>query len=239
MQHGATPRVWHDRAPAAASWRQYVLAQLATEAATLPPHSLRLFPQLLEAWAGREARMAPYEAPLAQGAQMPPGCQRLRTSPSLGELTATAFAVVSDATQCNHGRQFAAWLGLVSRPHRTGGKPRLLGSSNHGDSSLRQPVGHGAQVSALGDLGLDGDRAGLAGSGSLRRRAEERAERSVDVQAFCCRMPGEWSEEGTGQTSVPSACCDPGPVRPIHRSGGPAQRSSGCASAAGFPAEAR
>ena len=55
------------------------------------------------------------------------------TIPGLGELMATALgSAVGDAAQFKHGRQFAAWLGLMPRQHRTGGKSRLLGISKRG-----------------------------------------------------------------------------------------------------------
>jgi transposase len=119
---------------------------LATEETKLTAHSRALFQQLLEELAALDARIATYDAQLAQVAQAHPVCQRLMTIPGLGELTATALVVaVSDATQFKNGRQFAAWLGLVPRHHSTGGKPRRLGLSNHGDSYLRNLLVHGAR----------------------------------------------------------------------------------------------
>jgi transposase len=130
----------------AATFRQHVLEKLATEDAKLTPLSLELFRQLLEELGTLEARVATYDAQLAQVAQAHPVCQRLMTIPGLGELTATALvAAVSDAAQFNNGRQFAAWLGLVPRQQSTGGKPRLLGISKHGDSYLRKLLVHGAR----------------------------------------------------------------------------------------------
>jgi transposase len=55
-------------------------------------------------------------------------------------------AALSDASACKNGRQFAAWLGWVPRPHTTGGKERLLGISKRGDTSLRQLLVHGARA---------------------------------------------------------------------------------------------
>ena len=73
-----------------------------------------MFQQLLEELTGLDARVATYDAQLAQVAQTHPVCQRLMTIPGLGELTATALvAAIGDAAQCKNGRQFAAWLGLV------------------------------------------------------------------------------------------------------------------------------
>jgi transposase len=132
----------------AATFRKHALEKLATEEAkaNLTPHSLALFQQLLEELAALDARVATYDAKLAQVAQTHPVCQRLMTIPGLGELTATALvAAVSDATQFKNGRQFAAWLGLVPRQHSTGGKERLLGISKRGDSYLRKLLVHGAR----------------------------------------------------------------------------------------------
>lgn len=130
----------------AATFRRHVLEQLTTEDAKLTPHSLALFRQLLEELDALDARVATYDAQLAQGAQTHPVCQRLITIPGLGALTAMALvAVVSDTAQCKNGRQCAAWLGLVPRQHSTGGKARLFGISKHGESYLRTLVVHGAR----------------------------------------------------------------------------------------------
>ena len=132
--------------PGAATFRTHGLEKLATEDAKLTPQSLRLFQQLLEELGALDARVATEDAQLTQVAQTHPVCQRLRTIPGLGELTATALvAAVSDAAQFKNGRQFAAWLGLVPRQHSTGGKVRLLGISKHGDSYLRKLLVHGAR----------------------------------------------------------------------------------------------
>jgi transposase len=62
-------------------------------------------------------------------------------------VSATALmAAIGDATPCNHGRQLAAWLGLVPREHSTGGTPRLLGVSKRGNSDLRKWFVHGARA---------------------------------------------------------------------------------------------
>jgi len=130
----------------ASTFRTHVLEQLAREVTKLTPSGLALFQQLLEELAALDARVATYDAQLAQVAQTHPVCQRLLTIPGLGELTATALvAAVSDAAQCKNGRQFAAWLGLVPRQHSTGGKARLLGISKHGDLYLRKLLVHGAR----------------------------------------------------------------------------------------------
>ena len=45
-----------------------------------------------------------------------------------------------------HGRDLAAWLGLVPRQSTTGGKPRLLGISKRGNKYLRKLLIHGARA---------------------------------------------------------------------------------------------
>lgn len=159
----------------AAAFRQHVLEKLATEDAKLTPLSRELFQQLLEELGARDARIAAYDVQLAQVAQTHPVCQRLLTIPGLGELTVTALvAAVSDATQFTNGRQFAAWLGLVPRQHSTGGKPRLLGISKHGDSYLRKLLVHGAR-SCLRWVGRKCDRRSQWVRSLMERRGWNRA----------------------------------------------------------------
>ena len=159
----------------AATFRTHVLEKLATDDAKLTPQSLRLFPQLLEELGALEARVATYDAQLAQVAQRHPVCQRLMTIPGLGELTATALvAAVSDTAQFKNGRQFAAWLGLVPRQHSTGGKARLLGISKHGDSYLRKLLVHGAR-SCLRWVGRKRDRRSQWVQSLMERRGRNKA----------------------------------------------------------------
>ena len=72
--------------------------------------------------------------------------KRLLQIPGIGPLTASALiAAVGDARQFNSGRQMAAFLGLVPRQHSSGGKTRLLGIHERGDSYLRGLLVHGAR----------------------------------------------------------------------------------------------
>lgn len=51
-------------------------------------------------------------------------CQRIGQIEGSRPITATALvAAVGDKSCFKNGRQFAAWLGLVSKPHSSGGKP--------------------------------------------------------------------------------------------------------------------
>lgn len=56
----------------------------------------------------------------------------------IGPITASTLVVsIGDAKSFANGRQLATWLGLVPRPHSSGGKPTLLGISKRSDSYLR------------------------------------------------------------------------------------------------------
>lgn len=87
------------------------------------------------------------EVQLRSWHQENPASQKLAKVPGIGPLTASALvATIGDATQFKHGRQLAAWLGLVPRQHSSGGKQTLLGISKRGDSYLRTLLVHGARA---------------------------------------------------------------------------------------------
>jgi transposase len=72
--------------------------------------------------------------------------RRLERIGGVGPLTASAYvASLGNARGFNNGRQVAAWLGIVPRQDSTGGKPKLLGISKHGDVYLRTLLIHGAR----------------------------------------------------------------------------------------------
>jgi transposase len=72
--------------------------------------------------------------------------RKLEKVPGIGPITASALvAAIGDAKAFQHGRQLAAWVGLVPRQHSTGGKIRLHGISKRGDIYLRTLLIHGAR----------------------------------------------------------------------------------------------
>jgi transposase len=124
-----------------------VVEKLESEKDKLTALSQEMFWKLVEEFAALEKQLAYYQEKLDTLATTHPACQRLMTIPGIGPLTATALvAAVSAARAFKHGRQFAAWLGLVPRQHATGGKERLLGLSKRGDRSLRTLLVHGART---------------------------------------------------------------------------------------------
>jgi transposase len=128
-------------------FRRLIVPTLEAGQAQLTPCSRELFRQLYEEFLALDQRLASYDEQLTAIGQAHPECQRLQTIPGIGPVTATALiAAIGDATQFKNGRQLAAWLGLVPREHSTGGKPRLLGISKHGDVYLRTLLVHGART---------------------------------------------------------------------------------------------
>ncbi len=73
-------------------------------------------------------------------------CQRLQEMDGIGPLNATALvAALGHGHDVRHGRQVAAWLGLVPRQYSRGGKTRFAGLSTRGHSDLRCLLMHGAR----------------------------------------------------------------------------------------------
>jgi transposase len=76
--------------------------------------------------------------------------RRLATIPGIGPITASALAAaVPDASLFRSGRQFAAWLGLTSRVHSSGGKERLGSITKQGDGYIRRLLVVGATAILL------------------------------------------------------------------------------------------
>ena len=94
-----------------------------------------------------EQRLAATDHQIEQLCKADEACQRLAQLAGMGPLTATALvAAVGDATGFTHGRQFAAWLGLVPRQHSTGAKTPLLGMTKRGNRYRRTLLIHDARA---------------------------------------------------------------------------------------------
>ncbi len=73
-------------------------------------------------------------------------CQRLASLPGISIITATALVgYLGDISNFKSGRELAAYLGLVSKQHSSGGRELLLGISKRGDSYLRTLLIHGSR----------------------------------------------------------------------------------------------
>ena len=113
----------------------------------LPALAREVFAELYERLCGVDSRIADYDGRIARLARSSTSAQRLMQVEGVGPLTATALvATVGDGRQFRHGRQFAAWLGLVARQRSSGGKARHGRITKRGDVYLRTLLVHGARA---------------------------------------------------------------------------------------------
>ena len=93
-----------------AKFRHAVMEKLEHDKDQLTALGQELFWTLLQEFIDLEKRIASYQEKLAGLATMHPECQRLRTIPGIGAITATALvAAVGDVGVFKNGRQCAAW----------------------------------------------------------------------------------------------------------------------------------
>jgi transposase len=118
--------------------------------ANLTPRMCDLVSLLWREWKDLEQQIVAMNVEVEQIASSDPACQRLRQIPGIGPLVATAIvAAIGNGGAFHKGREFSSWLGLVPRPHSTGGKARLFGISKRGNSYLRKLLVHGARSAVL------------------------------------------------------------------------------------------
>ncbi len=83
---------------------------------------------------------------------------RPMTIPGIGPVTAMAIQAFAPPMESfQRGRDFSAWLGLVSRQHTTGGKPKLGRISKMGQRDLRRLLVTGAMTVVRHAIRYDGD----------------------------------------------------------------------------------
>jgi transposase len=134
-------------APGIQRLRRELAALLSPEDEALPPLARNVVTELQERLPELEERITGHDRQLAQVARQSEAAQRLRQVEGVGPITATAVvATVGDARAFQHGRQFAAWLGLVPKQFSTGGKPLLGRITKRGNVDLRTLLIHGARA---------------------------------------------------------------------------------------------
>ena len=115
--------------------------------ASLSPRMILLVEDARAQWAELDRRIAAFDAEFVRWAKENEEARRLRTIRGFGPIVASALvAAVGRAESFNHGRDLAAWLGLVPRQFTTGGKPKLLEISKRGNKYLRKQLIHGARA---------------------------------------------------------------------------------------------
>lgn len=94
-----------------------------------------------------DRRMSDYDHRIEQLAKQDEAARRLMQVEGVGPMTVPAMvATVGEGHAFQHGRQFAAWLGLVPKQHSTGGKTVLGRITKQGNVYLRTLLIHGARA---------------------------------------------------------------------------------------------
>ncbi len=126
--------------------RRELPAVLRVEDTVLPTLAHNVVMELKERLLELDERIAGHDRQLVQVARQTEAAKRLMRVEGVGAITATAVvATVGDAKVFSHGRQFAAWLGLVPKQCSTGGKPRLGQITKRGNVYPRTLLVHGAR----------------------------------------------------------------------------------------------
>lgn len=117
--------------------------------AGLPTMLRAVLDDLQAHWRDVHARLAGCDAQIAAHARADRACVRVQQMIGVGPLTADALvATVGNGREFHHGREMAAWLGLVPTQQSSGGKQRLGAISCRGDAYLRTLLIQGARSSA-------------------------------------------------------------------------------------------
>jgi len=133
-------------APGLQRLRRELPAVLSAENEGLPTLARTVVTELQTRLLELDERIAGHDRQIAQVARQNEAAKRLMRVEGVGPITATAIvATVGNAKAFDHGRQFAAWLGLVPKQFSTGGKPVLGRITKRGNVYLRTLLIHGAR----------------------------------------------------------------------------------------------
>lgn len=149
---------------------QYLAARLGeTDATSLGVRMTALIEDMRLEWRELDRRIGGFDEEFAARARSDEVARRLATIPGIGVLNATALvAAIGHGEAFTHGRDLAAWLGLVPRQITTGGKARLVGITKRGNKYLRKLLIHGARA-AMPHLAASGTHLGFWLRGLLAR----------------------------------------------------------------------
>jgi len=132
------------------------LVEESDDASGLSPRMRVLIIDARAQWLELDRRIAAFDSEFSAFVKESEEAKRLVTIPGVGVTIASALiAAIGNAEAFEHGRDLAAWLGLVPRQSTTGGKPKLLGISKRGNKYLRKLLIHGAQAALPHVAGRD------------------------------------------------------------------------------------
>ena len=114
----------------------------------LPAELKELLRDVADHWTSLRLRLDTCDARIEAHARADERCVRLRAIIGIGPITAdAAVATVGNTREFKHGREMAAWLGLVPTQYSSGGHVRLGEVSCRGDAYLRTLLIQGARSS--------------------------------------------------------------------------------------------
>jgi transposase len=123
------------------------LPELLAAVETLPELVREVVAELRERLVELDRRIADYDHRIEQLAKQNEATRRLMQVEGVGPITATAVvATIGEGHAFQHGRQFAAWLGLVPKQYSRGGKTVLGRITKHGTVYRRTLLIHGARA---------------------------------------------------------------------------------------------
>jgi transposase len=126
--------------------RQELPVILSAENETLPMLARSVVTELQARLREVAERIAGHDRQITQVARQQDAVKRLMKVEGVGPITATAIvAAVGNAKAFAHGRQFAAWLGLVPKQFSTGDKTVLGRITKRGNVYLRTLLIQGAR----------------------------------------------------------------------------------------------
>ena len=132
------------------------LVEESDDASGLSPRMRVLIIDARAQWLELDRRIAAFDSEFSAFVKESEEAKRLVTIPGVGVTIASALiAAIGNAEAFEHGRDLAAWLGLVPRQSTTGGKPKLLGISKRGNKYLRKLLIHGARAALPHVAGRD------------------------------------------------------------------------------------
>jgi transposase len=155
--------------------------------AGLSPRMITRVAEARAQWAGLDQRIAAFDTAFIRWTKENEDARRLASIPGVGPTIASALiAAIGKGETFEHGRDLAAWLGLVPRQFATGGRPKLLGVSKRGNRYLRKLLIHGARAALPPVAGPDTPLGRWAKA--LLQRAHPRAHPNVAIVAFANKL---------------------------------------------------
>ena len=156
----------------------------------------RLVAEEYERWKGLDERAEVLRARIEAITRSDATMRRLQSElDGVGPLSAAALCTaVADPKAFAHGRQFAAYAGLVPRQHSTGDRPRMLGIRKGAQSELRALMIHGARA-VIRHLGDKSDPQSVWLRALVERRGKNRAavalanKNARQAWAILCQSP--------------------------------------------------